>query len=144
MTVGEWIAQHPGLAVTVPDDWSLQQIVNRMLEEPYLRDLYVISENRRVVGHLSHKKLAELVLAEHRPVHTRRQFMHRVAGGTARELMDAHFVSAHPDEELDNVLHRQLEHDMEDMPVIDDQGQLVGAVNLRTVLRDFHRDDNDV
>lgn len=116
-----------------------QSDAGRALPPQCIRDL----KHRPVVGHLSHKKLAELVLAEHRPVHSRRQFMHRVASGTVREFIDAPCVSAHPDEELDNVLHRQLEQDMEDMPVIDDPGQLVGAVNLSMVLHEFHCYDNE-
>ena len=43
------------------------------------------------------------------------------------------------DEELDDVLHRQLEHEIEDMPVLDANGALLGAVNLTRVLRAFMR-----
>ena len=63
----------------------------------------------------------------------------RVAGGTARELMQADFPSSRPDEELDMVLHRQLEHDIEDMPVLAADGTLLGAVNLSEVLRAVRR-----
>jgi CBS domain-containing protein len=115
---------------------ELGAIIDRLLEQDVPRDVYVVSAEGRVLGHLSHRRLARLLLAEHRPVHTRRQIMERVCGGTAEELMEPHFVYAHPDEELEDVLHRLLEHEIEDMAVIDDLGLLVGAINLTEVLRD--------
>jgi len=135
MKVREWIRHYPGRAVTVPADWMLEQIIDRLVQEAGLRDVYVIATDGQILGHISHRRLAQLLLAEHRPVHSRRQIMERVAGGTAREFMEPHFVHAHPDEELENVLHRQLERDIEDMPVIDEFGVLLGAVNLTEVLR---------
>ena len=68
--------------------------------------------------------------------------MMRIAGGSARELMDTEFTFARPEEELDNVLHWQLEHDVEDMPVINGDGKLLGVINLRVVLREMIQDNN--
>ena len=135
MKVSKWIRQCPGQVVTVSPDWMLEEIVDRLLQQSGLRDVYVVADDGRVLGHLSHRRLARLLLVEHRPVHSRRQIMERVAGGAAHELMESHFPSAHPDEELEDVLHRLLENDMEDMAVVDDLGVLVGAVNLTAVLR---------
>ena len=139
MKVSKWIRQCPGQVVTVSPDWRLEEIVDRLLQQSGLRDVYVVADDGRVLGHLSHRRLARLLLAEHRPVHSRRQIMERVAGGAAHELMESHFPSAHPDEELEDVLHRLLENDMEDMAVVDDLGVLVGAVNLTAVLRGMRR-----
>jgi CBS domain-containing protein len=61
--------------------------------------------------------------------------MERMAGGTADELMEPHFMHARPEEELEDVLQRLLEHEIEDLGVIDDLGALAGAINLTQVLR---------
>lgn len=138
MKVSEWIRHHRGAVITVSPELSLQELLERLLHEPCLRDLYVVEDGDKLIGHVSHKRIAHLILAPHRPVHTRREIMERVAGGSARELMQTEFPSAHPDEDLDSVLHRQLEHDVEDMPVVGDDGTLLGAVNLSAVLRAVH------
>ncbi len=39
-----------------------------------------------------------------------------------------------PAEQHDNMLHRQFEHDIEDMVVVDSDGVLLGAVSLTAVL----------
>ncbi len=139
MKVGDWIKRYPGQAITVAPDSSLEMIIDRLLAEPCLRDIYVLSEEGRVLGHLSHKKITRLFLAEHQSTHTRSQLMERIAGGHAQELMDSHFIYAHPDEELDNVLQRQLEHDVEDMLVVDENGIVLGAVNLTAVLKHIRK-----
>lgn len=136
MKVAEWIAGHPGLPVTVAPEATLDELVERLVETPGVRDLYVV-EGGRVIGHLSHRRLAHLLLAEHRPVHTRRQLMERVVGGTARELMNVHFPHVPPEEALVNVLHRALELDVEDLAVVDADHRLLGRVNLSAVLRDY-------
>jgi len=135
MKVSEWIAENPGAATIVAPDASLAAIIEELLSRPGARDVYVVTEEGRVIGHLSHKRLIRSVLAEHHPRPTRRQLMEKIAGGPARELMNAHFPTASPDEKLDNVLHRQLEHDIEDMVVIDSNGALLGAVSLTAVLK---------
>jgi predicted transcriptional regulator len=135
LKVSEWIHKNPGNTITVPPEWELDKIIDRMLEEQCLRDIYVVSEDGHVIGHLSHKKLVRLLLSEQQPVHTRRQIMERVSEGTAQEIMESHFVFASPDEELDNVLYRQLDRDIEDMPVIDDESKLLGTVNMTAALK---------
>lgn len=137
MKVSEWLASHDNAIVTVHSDSPLATVAERLLAKTCLRDLYVVGDDGRLVGHISHRRLAEYVLAAHRPAHTRRQLMERVAGGMAGDFMNATFPSASPEEELDDVLHRQLEHDVEDMPVVDARGVLLGAVNLTDVLEAF-------
>jgi len=104
MKISEWISHHPGRAITVPPDCSLHDTMHRMLAEECMRDIYVVSGGGKLIGHLSHRKLANLILAEHQPMHTRRQLMIRIAGGSAQELMDTekysleYYLSRIPDD----------------------------------------------
>jgi CBS-domain-containing membrane protein len=66
--------------------------------------------------------------------------MERVAGGTADDFMNSVLATASPRECLDEVLHRQMEMELEDMPVIDAQGHVLGAINLSHVLQYFVRE----
>ncbi len=61
--------------------------------------------------------------------------MERVFGGSAREIMERDFLTAHPDEALNNVLHRMLEYGVDDMPVVDDTNTILGTINLTDVMR---------
>lgn len=136
MKVRDWIKRFPGLPNTLPPESSLDEIGRCLLSKSCARDVYVISDASRVVGHISHTKLAPLILAEHRPVHTRRQIMDRIAVGTAKDIMETQYPRAHPEEDLDDVIDRQLHYAVEDMSVIDHDGALVGAINLTEILRE--------
>ena len=134
MKVLDWITQHPRLPATVPPESPLEAIVDRILAEPGLRDIFVVSSEGVLIGHIGHRRLTHLLLAEHRPEHTQRQIMERVVSGTAMEIMEPHFTAAKPDEDLDDVLHRQLDSDLEDMQVIDASGMPLGVINLTQIL----------
>ncbi len=134
MKVSHWLSTHPTHEGVVGEDWSLEQIMQKLLGNSRLNDLYVIDANKVVIGHLSYKKLAKLVLAEHCRCHTRSQLLERVVSGNAVELMEIHFASAKPDEDLYEILFRQLDHWVEDLPIINQQGRLIGVINLSDVL----------
>lgn len=136
MKVSDWIKLHPTLPVTVTSDESIEQLAETFLSYPNLRDLYISSPAGRILGFIRHRRLAHMLLAEHLPVQSSHQIMERVLGGVARELMERDFVSAHPGEELDNVLNRMLEYEVEDLPVVDDSLTIVGNINLTDVLRE--------
>ena len=139
MKVSGWICRFPGHIVRIPPESSLEQAVDKMLSGECVQDIYVVSDEDVVLGHLSHKRLVSLLLAEHRPMHTRRQIMERVVIGSADELMESEFVFARPDEDLGDVLHRFVEYGLQDMPVIDEQRVLVGGINLNTVLKEMRK-----
>ncbi len=143
MRVSEWIQQHPGRVTTASPDASLEELLDQFLAQPRAAELYVVDDGQRVIGHISRRRIAHLILAQHRPVHTRRQIMDRVACGSAREIMRAGFPSARPEEDLDDVLHRQLEHDVADMPVLAEDGSVLGVVNLSEILRAARRGELD-
>ena len=146
MKVSEWISHFPGHIITIHSESSLEQTVDRMLFEACVQDIYVISKEGLILGHLSRKKLASLLLAEHRSMYTRRQIFERIVAKSLKiqELMEGEFVFARPDEDLDDVLCRFVEHDVQDIPVIDDQGMLVGGINLNTVLREIRERPNEI
>jgi CBS domain-containing protein len=94
MNVKQWIESHPHTVVTVSLNASVEEAIDLMLAEPCARDVFVLDGSGRVAGHLSHIRLARIILGEHRPVHTRRQLMERVFGGKVDELMDPEVPAA--------------------------------------------------
>lgn len=135
MKVDDWIKKTGYETVVLKLDETVDEAVDKMLDSSGARDLFVVDENEKLVGHISHKRLAHYVLAEHRSEQSRRDILHRVASVHASDLMDSHIVFARMHEELDNVLHRMLDNDIEDLPVIDEDGKLCGLVNLTAILR---------
>lgn len=139
MRVSDWIKFHPKKPVTVAKDETIEQVAATLLAHEGLRDLYVISPEDHILGVVRHKRLARLMLAQHLPVQTSHEIMERISGGVVADIMERDYVSAKPQEVLDNVLNRMIQYEVEDMPVIDDANRAIGNINLTDVLRAVQR-----
>lgn len=135
MKIAEWLKQHPVAGVTVRSGASLEAAASALLAVPESRDVYVTDDEDRVVGHLGFRRIAGVLLSPHRPIHSRRQMLERVARGPVHEFMDRRFIAARPDENVHHVLHPHMERHVEDIPVLDDDGRLVGVIRLVDLVR---------
>ncbi|MEW7979168.1 MAG: CBS domain-containing protein [Candidatus Sedimenticola endophacoides] len=139
MKVSDWIKFHHAQLVTVAKDEPMARVMATFLSHEGLRDLYVTSPEDRIIGVVRHRRLARLMLAQHLPIQTSHEIMERVSGGVVEDIMERDYVSAKPQEVLDNVLNRMIQYEVEDMPVIDDANRAIGNINLTDVLRAVQR-----
>lgn len=135
MKIADWLELHPVHGVTVDRDASLEEAACALLVEPECRDVYVTDADGRVIGHLGFRRLAGVLLSAHRPTHSRRQMLERVARGPVHEFMDRRFIAARLDENVHHVLHPHMERRVEDIPVLDGDGRLVGVIRLVDLVR---------
>jgi CBS domain-containing protein len=61
--------------------------------------------------------------------------IHKIAGGTVGEVMDADPPTIGPDETLEDLATRMHEHDVTHLPVVDAAGRLVGIVARGDLVR---------
>jgi len=134
-TVAQWLDKHPGHQLAVQEDAAMEEILILFNSYPDVQDIYVTDPQGCVVGHISKLRIARIVLSEHSQTHSHRQLIEQVASGNARELMGRHFPTARLKEALDDVIHRQLEHQLHDMAVLDTEGRLVGTISLTGLLQ---------
>lgn len=136
-TIATWIINHPTRIITVDAKATLAQCAQRLFNEPGRRDLYVVGNGRHLIGHISHDKLAKLLLARHRPNLTRSEIFEYLVDGAAADVMDSDFETADTDDSLDDVLIRMLDNGVEDLPIVDADGCAIGSVNMTEVLRQY-------
>ncbi|MFP4607281.1 MAG: HPP family protein [Thiohalospira sp.] len=134
MRTRDWLRDHPRDPLLVPHGSPTEEAAARLLEDGH-RDLFVIDDDGAVCGHIGHLRIARLLLAERRPRLSRRHLLERVAGGTAADLMERHFARAGPEEELHDVLHRLLDHDQDELAILDEEHRPLGVIDLTAVLR---------
>lgn len=134
LSVGQWLKDHPHGLVAVAPDMALPDIVRQLLATDS-RDAYVV-ENNRVLGHLGLNKLINHLFPHERPVHSHRQLFAQVAVATALELMDPHFTYCRDDESINDILHRQLQCDINDLVVLASDNAPIGVVKLTEVVRE--------
>lgn len=130
--VSTWLASHPETPVVVAGNMTMSEVAQILLANNS-RDAYILDEDK-VIGHLSFGTMANYLLSEHRPTHTHRQLFARITEPTAAEVMDPHFAYARIDESLCEVIHRQLERDVDTLVVLADDGKLLGSIKLRDLV----------
>lgn len=135
MKASKWLEHHPAEALTVATTDSLADAATTLLAHPDSRELYVLDEEGRVCGHLGFRRLAGIFLAHLRPTHSRRQLVERITPSTVREYMDERVLYMRPDERISEVLHQHMERRVEDIPVVDDNGRLMGVIRVADLLR---------
>jgi len=133
ISVAQWLENYPELPLIVAANATMDEIASDLLTHDS-RDAYILDGNNKVLGHLSFANVTNHLLSEHRPIHTHRQLFSRVTDPVAEEIMDPHFTYARSDESLCEVIHRQLERDVDTLVVLDDEDNLLGSINLRELV----------
>lgn len=137
MLLSEWLMKNPAEYITVNEEASLETIITKVMQHPVINDIYVVDSNDCPVGHISKMRLARIYLSEHRQTQSRRQLLERVVMGCAREIMSSSFPIGHADEYIFDVIHKQVEHELFDMAVINNSGRMIGAVTINDILRSY-------
>ena len=75
-----------------------------------------------------------------RPEH----WLSKAGGWTARSVMSRHVVSCRPDDDVRSAARSMLRERVGRLPVIDDEGTLLGTVSQRDLLRVFDRSDEQI
>lgn len=138
MNVGEWVARDPGRELLVGPEADLDAMLEACLANEFVRDLFVVDDDRRVLGWISGRRLARLALGEYLPRQTSRALRERLGDTRAEQVMDTHFVAASEDEPIEQVIGSLLDGTQEDLPVLDEEGRLLGVVHLRALLARVH------
>jgi predicted transcriptional regulator len=131
-SVAEWLKAHPNNMVLVTAETPVCEVVKLMLESD-TRDAYVM-ESEHVKGHLGFNKLVNYLFSQERPVHSHRQLFNRIADVSVIDIMDPHYAYCRVNEKVNDVLHRQLQHDVGDLIILDMDDSPVGVVKLTEVV----------
>ncbi len=119
--------------IIVTKGMGLRDVVEKVLEDPRTRSAYVVDSKHRVVGMIALKEMLEAIegslsLFENvRPPARLRQ---------RRKLtpfsVEAHMfkpVTVMEDDRIIDALEKMIEHGQEDLPVVDENGVLIGELN---------------
>ena len=136
--------------VTVGPATPFKEIVG-LLAEHRVSAVPVVDEDRHVLGIVSE---ADLLLKEEFPepeldiplFWTRRRRLERekAAGATARDLMSSVVVSTAPEATVAEAARRMHTAGVKRLPVIDEDGRLVGIVSRGDLLKVFNRPDQAI
>jgi len=109
---------------TVQSGASIVEAARAMRDED--AGIVPVVENDRLVGTVTDRDIAVRVVAEGRDVHST----------TVRDIASTDLVTVDPQQNLDEALRLMAEHQVRRLPVVEEDGRLVGIVAQADVARE--------
>lgn len=121
--------------LTVERSALLTDAVARLLKDPRHRTVFVLEDNA-IKGLITTRELIRILAVEERLDNTKplRECAHTLFTHEAECVMNKQFVSVTPGDRLADVIKKMEEHDMEELPVVDENGGLIGIINGLEIL----------
>lgn len=114
---------------------SLRQVVQAVLQNPGFHDVCVVDQHRHLLGVINVKKLFRTVFFHHVDPNLMTRHLIELAGSkTAGHLMVTDPVVAMATEPLGRAIARMVQHELGEVPVLDDQRQLLGSLSIGAIL----------
>ena len=141
MKVSEVLEIIPGLeeSVIIREDASLEELASEVVKKKVKRNAYVIDSKGRLIGYVPLKKLANNLLLDYLSsssykVRLTRSIIDAMTSEKVGDITIRSVVSCRLDEDVEEVIERLLEMDIEEMPVIDADGKIVARFGLTNIL----------
>lgn len=129
------------LSVVVPEDDSLEDVIRRFAEAPSLRGIFLVDSRQRFAGVITRADL--LKWAQYRlgggPGSDRLsvgEIFRLVYATRAKDLAhgDWRTLGVRPTDTLDRALHQMITNEEIDIPVLDQEGKILGDLRLSQIL----------
>ena len=141
MKVSEVLEIIPGLeeSVVMREDATLEELASEVVKKKVKRNAYVVDSKGRLIGYVPLKKLANNLLLDYLSsssykVRLTRSIIDAMTSEKVEDITIRSVVSCRLDEDVEKVIERLLEMDIEEMPVIDADGKIVARFGLTNIL----------
>ncbi len=122
--------------VMVREEASIFETVERMIDRPLARTAFVVDDQGKLVGMVTLRDLVNHVF-EGRYFESKkrgRQMFESIVQTSAMDLAEADPVCVTTDEPLEEAVKKILAHHLEEIPVVDEEGTVIGDLNLLELL----------
>ncbi len=129
------------LAVVVPEETPFAEVVRTFAGRTDLRGIFVVDRHQRLVGVITRQDLlhwaAEKLHVQDPERHAWRDLYRVMTAATAKQACRAKSdqCAVRPDTPLERVLILMFQNELIDIPVVDDDGRIVGDIRLTEILR---------
>jgi CBS domain-containing protein/predicted transcriptional regulator len=123
--------------IIVAKDTQLWEVIEKILSEPRTRSAYVVDENGKLVGMVSLRQLLQAIGVSISISQSMKGHRDQVNGNVNFSIEERMFLPqmVHEDDTLLGALEMMISSEMEDLPVVDDHGVLIGELNGFEVLQ---------
>ncbi len=122
--------------ITVPVDYPIEEVAGRLLENPQVREIYLVDEKERLVGEISPGKIIRFLCTDRKgSPYCSRNLLAGLTCEKVADIMDEHILFARKDDDLDKVIDMMLSRNIKEIPVVDEQGKIIANVGILDLWR---------
>ena len=120
---------------TVFPEAGFPEIIDAFARAEHARLVYVVEHDQQLIGVISLGHMAKHLLFHHCDKAVDNLHLISMATSeTATDFIDRPVITAHLSETIEPVLERMLSANIKEIPVLDDQGRLIGDLTLVDIL----------
>lgn len=126
----------------VPRDASIQGIIEKLMEDPKRRSVYVVNEKGNLIGIVTVKDILKFLGLQFLEASMYEQVREAFAE-TAEDLMKEP-ISVSLDDSVDSVLKIFIDRELEEIPVLNKKGEIVGDLDCFELIFGLMEDERSI
>ena len=136
LLVHDVVARHKGRQVpSINKDTPIDELAQAIEWHRHSRQLYVVDERNHLLGNITLGRLVMYVFASsHGSSMNPRHVMGLITCTCAGDLMTVGTLSTQMDDRTEDVLERMVDGNVDEMPVIDEDGKVVADLTMVDLL----------
>lgn len=120
-------------------DLPVSELIEMIEWFRHSRQLYVVDENGHLLGNITIASLVKHLFIHHHGTSINpRHLLAAMTAETAEDLMLEKPLSAGMDEKIDKVLEKMVAKNVEEVPVLDEAGKVIGDVTMIDLMKIFN------
>ncbi len=136
--VKDYIKRVKEPAPFVKEDDPIIDVAQYVARYNFRWGIFVIDENDKLVGFIKLDNLIRHLLKEQSPrigsVISTRHLLDTLFSGSAKDIMSKNVPFVREDETIKSAIDKMLEYNMKIMPVLDDDGKVIGFLDMSTII----------
>ncbi len=122
--------------IIVPLDYPIEKVVEKLLKNPQVREIYVVDEQNRLVGEISLGKIIRFLCTDRKnSLYCSRNLLASLTCEKVSDIMDEAIFYAKKSDDLDIIIDGMVSRNIKEIPVVDDSGRIIANVGVLDLWR---------
>lgn len=123
-------------ACEVPPDADIDTIVRAFVSAPALHHVCVVDNSGHLMGLVNRKRLFKSIFSHHIAADSRvSNLLQLHTAETSFDIMVSNIITTRESEEIDSVISRMIGRNIRELPVLDDNGRVIGFLSLLMLMQ---------
>ena len=122
----------------VKEDDTIREVLEKMLNYPHTRLMYVVDDEQKCKGIISLGALIRhLFSSSFEPTVHARFVIPMITAETAEHIMNTGLIYATAEEAVETVIKRMIKAAIKEIPVLDEENRIIGDVTMLDLLKHY-------